>query len=467
LLDSLLQETSEMGKKGKKRQVLQGQEAQAEVSSDEGPTPMKKRMLRPVSSDSEVEEPPSNKREMRKRKVERDDISQSSKKRKMLRCADSSDEENVENSSVSTPKAERVNKLEEMRKKIQAKKKVIYDSSNEESSDGQDWLEEDEESLPMWANEEAPPEDKLDDSENSDLGDFIVNDEDENMDEKPLKLKKTEKLVQDNDNERESKHELSDAEEKLRKRKKRKQSGLLNKGESSPKSEGMNSSENEEQALEESSEEEKPKVKKKAKKKKAVIDDDEEGSDSSEEETDYANPYMLMDRDMEDANILDLLSKNTDKDKKNAKKYKKEMGKYQYAVHSDKNRAAKVSKKARFASNMETVKADKGFKAERNLDIKDAEYHDYKETCLYGERIRIFPHTRRYSKYASRCALRGCGEPFSVGETRIIGITKFCDINFRFMKKLNNFGKESFYYVCAHHLPKSGSDSEEYSSGED
>ena len=100
---------------------------------------------------------------------------------------------------------------------------------------------------------------------------------------------------------------------------------------------------------------------------------------------------------------------------------------------------------------MGTVKADRGFKAERNLDIKDAEYHDYKETCLFGERVRIFPHTKRYSKFKSRCALRGCGEPFSVGETRIIGITKFCDINFRFMKKLNNFGKESFLYICERH----------------
>lgn len=385
----------------------------------------------------------------------------------MLRCVDSSDEENVENSSVSTPKAERVNKLQEMRKKIQAKKKVVYDSSNEESSDGKEWLEEDEESLPMWDNEEAPPEEKLEASDNSDLGDFIVEDEGADIDEKSQKLKKKEKRVK-YDEELDSAHELSDAEEKLKKRKKRKKSGLQNNTASSPKStEGVESSENEEQASEESSEEEKPKIKKRRSKKKDMESEDEEGRESSEEETDYANPYMQMDRDMEDANILDVLSKNTDKDKKNAKKYKKEMGKYQYAVHSDKNRAAQVSKKARFALNMETVKADKGFKAERNLDIKDAEYHDYKETCLYGERVRIFPHTRRYSKYKSRCALRGCGEPFNVGETRIIGITKFCDINFRFMKKLNNFGKESFYYVCAHHLPKSGSDSEEYTSGED
>merc|ERR1719186_1596467 len=150
---------------GKKKQVLEVEnkvQNNVESSDDEGPTPMKKRMLRPDSSDSEVEEPKSINRKMRKRKVEIDNLVESSKQRKILRCADSSDEENVENSSVSTPKAERINKLQEMRKKIQAKKKVVYDSSNEVSSEeDQEWLVEDEDKLPVWENEEAPPEEKL------------------------------------------------------------------------------------------------------------------------------------------------------------------------------------------------------------------------------------------------------------------------------------------------------------------
>ena len=79
----------------------------------------------------------------------------------------------------------------------------------------------------------------------------------------------------------------------------------------------------------------------------------------------------------------------------------------------------------------------------------------------------MFPHTRKTSKYSSKCGLRGCGETFEIGETKIIGVTKFNEINMQFMRKTNNFGKEVYHYVCAKHLPKQDSDLEEYSSGPD
>jgi len=484
-----------MGKKNKKQRQLQVKQAEKEESSDEGPTPMKKKVLRPVSSDSE-EEPKKSRRELRKRKGPIEDVAttSSSKKRKMVRCRDSSDEENVENSSVATPKAERVNKLLEMQKKIQAKKKVRYDDSD--SSEGENWLEEDEESLPMWKHEEVLPEDVPDDAESEgNMDDFIVNDEED-----------VESMGKNADEDSDNVHDLSDAEQKLlkKKRKKTRKSKIESAPEEDVKSrpvknkgkiedEDLDSTSYEdhsdaeqsavtknskktrrskvesasEQEAEESGEEERTGKGKRMPNRKGSDLEDEESSESSGEEIDYGNPYMQMDHAIENTNIIDLLSKNTDKDKKNAKKYKKEMGKYQYAVHSDRNKAAQVTNRARFAANMGTVKADRGFKAERNLDIKDSEYHDYQESCLFGERVRIFPHTKKYSKYKSKCALRGCGEPFSVGETRIIGVTKFSDINFQFMKKVNNFGKESFYYICERHCPKTGSDSEEYTSGED
>jgi len=494
-----------MGKKNKKQKVLQVTQANiGEESSDEGPTPMKKRVLRPVSSDSE-EEPINSRRELRKRRGSNEDVATSSKKRKMLRCRDSSDEENVENSSVgvATPKAERVNKLLEMQKKIQAKKKVSYDDTD--STEDENWLEEDEESLPMWEHEEAPPEDVPDDSESEgNMDDFIVNDEEDV--EIMTFTTKGKKKDEDSDNDH---HDLSDAEQKIleKKRKNTRKSKLKSAPEDDGKSRPVKnrgkiededsdstsdqdhsdaeqlavkkkckktrrskveSASEAEQEAEESGEEEEQIGKRRRKQNRKVWDsEDDESSESSGEEIDYGNPYMQMDHALENANIIDLLSKNTDKDKKNAKKYRKEMGKYQYAVHSDRNKAAQVSNRARFAANMGTVKADRGFKAERNLDIKDSEYHDYQESCLFGERVRIFPHTKKYSKYKSRCALRGCGEPFSVGETRIIGVTKFSDINFQFMKKVNNFGKEGFYYICERHCPKTGSDSEGYTSGED
>ena len=43
----------------------------------------------------------------------------------------------------------------------------------------------------------------------------------------------------------------------------------------------------------------------------------------------------------------------------------------------------------RYALNMDKVKTDRGFKAERNLDVKDDEFYDYVETSAYGELIRL------------------------------------------------------------------------------
>ena len=119
---------------------------------------------------------------------------------------------------------------------------------------------------------------------------------------------------------------------------------------------------------------------------------------------------------------------------------------------------------------MDKVKTDRGFKAERNLDVKDDEFYDYVETSAYGELIRlekpcvmlqcckpfshrIFPHTKKVAKYGAKCALFGCGEVFEVGSTRILGATKFNDINLQFTKKINKFGKEAFHYICFKHLP--------------
>ena len=125
-----------------------------------------------------------------------------------------------------------------------------------------------------------------------------------------------------------------------------------------------------------------------------------------------------------------------------------------------------MSKKARFAINMDQVKTDRGFKAERNLDVKDEEFYDYVEKNMFGERIRIFPHTKRISMYNVKCSLGGCSERLVAGETAVIGATKFNEFNLMFMKKTNRFGKESFYYICAKHLPSENGSDSEYSSGD-
>ena len=119
----------------------------------------------------------------------------SGRKGKILRCADSSEEEVV--TAGATPKVERMKKLEEMRSRLsakKAKKKVRYSSSSEASDDEGPGDEEDEENLPMWENEEAPPENAKvfvedpEEKDDSDLEGFVVSDGNEEADAKAGRL---------------------------------------------------------------------------------------------------------------------------------------------------------------------------------------------------------------------------------------------------------------------------------------
>ena len=85
----------------------------------------------------------------------------------------------------------------------------------------------------------------------------------------------------------------------------------------------------------------------KKKKSKAVESEEEEEEEEEDTHYSYANPYKEMDDAFDKSDILDILSKNTANDKKNAKLYKKEMGKYQFSVRSEHNKAAKMSKAAK------------------------------------------------------------------------------------------------------------------------
>ena len=119
----------------------------------------------------------------------------SGRKGKILRCADSSEEE-VETAGV-TPKIERMKKLEEMRSRMsakKAKKKVRYSSFSEASGDEGPGDEVDEENLPMWENEEAPPENAKvfvqdpEEKDDPDLEGFVVSDGNEEADAKAGRL---------------------------------------------------------------------------------------------------------------------------------------------------------------------------------------------------------------------------------------------------------------------------------------
>ena len=388
-----------------KRKVGKTLEQEVNESSDEEMFTPSRAKKRKVLSDSEDDDQDEDK--FLTSGV--DDKKPSLKKSKIRRCLDSSDEENVDSNvgEIKTPKAEREKKLQELRRKVK-NKKGLYSSGDESDVNDDDCPDEsDEEDLPMFQHEDVLPEEaESDDDPDNDLDGFVV---DDNVVE----------MEQGNESEEESE------EEEEVKQKKRKSKRI-----------------------------------KKQKKEKAA----EEDGDSENDNYDYANPYKEMNDQFEDTDIMEVLSKKTAKDRKNAKLYKKEMGKYQFSVRSENNKAAKVSNKVRYATNMDLVKTDRGFKNERNLDVKDAEFYDYVETCLYGESVRIFPHTKRKSKYSVKCGLIGCSEFFTIDETKIVGATKFSDINLQYMKKTNKFGKESYYYICYKHLPNEDDSSDEYQS---
>ena len=57
-------------------------------------------------------------------------------------------------------------------------------------------------------------------------------------------------------------------------------------------------------------------------------------------------------------------------------------------------------------------------------------------------------------RYSSRCDLHSCNDKFTSGQTPVVGIKKFSDFDLRFRKKPNkNSSKESFYWICASHIP--------------
>ena len=149
----------------------------------------KKGMMLDSGSEEHSEEEKDSKTKSRVKVEASKEEPGSGRKGKILRCADSSDDEHA--IPEATPKAERMKKLEEMRSRVSAKKvkkKVRYSSSSGESDDQGPGDATDEENLPMWENEEAPPENAKvfiedhEEKEDSDLEDFVVSDGNEEAD---------------------------------------------------------------------------------------------------------------------------------------------------------------------------------------------------------------------------------------------------------------------------------------------
>ena len=114
-----------------------------------------------------------------------------------------------------------------------------------------------------------------------------------------------------------------------------------------------------------------------------------ESSDESCEDGGYKNPYLERNKEIDREDILNLLSKSTQKDKNNKKKFKKEFGKYQFSIKSENNKALKTSNKKRYETYMKSTRFDKGFKEERNLDKDDDDFYENIISNVLGERVQV------------------------------------------------------------------------------
>ena len=223
----------------------------------------------------------------------------SHKKKVVTGCLQSSEDEANDMRIVTgvTPKAKRMMTLAALNKKVQDKK-GLYISSGDEAGSDANIDSEDEDELPMFENEEAPPEaNQLTiKEEEGDLDGFVVGDN----------------IIEEGSDENEGSE--ADESPKIIKNRKRK------KGNKSSK----------------------PIKSRSRKRKKSECSD---SSNSNEDvDGDYVNPYLkdgVDDVDFRD--IMNSLSKNTETDKRNAKLYRKEMGRYQYQVHSHRNKAPDTS----------------------------------------------------------------------------------------------------------------------------
>jgi len=195
----------------------------------------------------------------------------------------------------------------------------------------------------------------------------------------------------------------------------------------------------------------------------------EEYSDSKSEENvnTYANPYMERNNEFERENIMEVLSKSTEKDKSNQKRYKKEIGKYQLQIHSENNPALYLSNRRRKNRIMRATRHDKGLNEERNIDIGDDEYHHNRAISLMGSLVHVIPYIKTVAKYPGRCGLPACNEKFEPGQTEIVRIKEHSEIELQSRIKANkNSYKKSLHWICASHCPPGALDEDGSSSSQ-
>ena len=204
VLDSDCDEESVAGEKASNlKRKFKAKPEKADICSG------KKNKIKPCvdSSEDDQDVPEATPKEKRLKKLEEmKDKVIAKKSKKQIRYSSSSetsehedpeDSVDVKDIPEATPKEKRLKKLEEMRNKVVAKKSrkhIRYSSSNGESEEEGPGDSADEDDLPAWENEEAPPEDTkvfeddTADKEESDLEGFVVSDDNEDHDDNAGKL---------------------------------------------------------------------------------------------------------------------------------------------------------------------------------------------------------------------------------------------------------------------------------------
>ena len=77
------------------------------------------------------------------------------------------------------------------------------------------------------------------------------------------------------------------------------------------------------------------------------------------------------------------------------------MGHYQFAIHTERNRALQISNKQRYNNHMADARHDMSLKAERNIERGDDEFYYSKVVTILGDKVQVFPHTKRVSRYSA------------------------------------------------------------------
>jgi len=144
--------------------------------------------------------------------------------------------------------------------------------------------------------------------------------------------------------------------------------------------------------------------------------------------------------------ILNDLSRSTQRDKENKDNYMKEHARHQLEIHSATNPGLYLSPQKRFERNRNTAKFDKGLKDDRGIEAQDPEYQNTEDIFVFGEKVKIFPRSKRISYYSQQCGLTKCQKIFQENETEVI------EAMVRSGGRIRLNSRQKSFFICYSHV---------------